>query len=103
MIQIREVVFLEEAAQDLHDACVHFNRIQPGVGDYCWDKLIEYIEAYYHFAGIHVKQYGYFRMLSNYFPYAIYYEIRVETARVIAVMPMKRDPKWIEKQLRNRR
>ena len=59
-----EVIVLEEAKYDLDDACEFYDQIEPGVGEYCWDCLIQDIESRSNFAGIHETQYGYYRSLS---------------------------------------
>jgi hypothetical protein len=41
-------------------------------------------------------------MLAKRFPYAIYYEVADEAAYVVAVLPMRRSPNWIEKRLKGR-
>jgi len=41
-------------------------------------------------------------MLAKRFPYAIYYEIENEIAYVVAVLPIRQDPAWIEKKLKER-
>ncbi len=41
-------------------------------------------------------------MFAKRFPYAIYYEIEDETAYVVAALPMRRDPAWIERKLKER-
>ena len=73
-----------------------------GIGDYFWDSLIADMESLSIFAGIHPKQHGFYRMLSKRFPYAIYYQMEDDTAYVIAILPMRRDPAWREAKLRNR-
>jgi hypothetical protein len=54
------------------------------------------------FAGIHRKQLGLYKMLARRFPYALYYDIIEDVAYVVAVLPMRRDPAWILKQLWSR-
>lgn len=64
---------------------------------------IKDIESLIIYAGIHNKSFGLYRMFSKRFPYAIYYEIKDDIAQVIAVLPMRRDPKWIKRKLTERR
>ena len=101
-MMIKDVVVLKEAADDLEDGRSFYDRRQMGVGDYFWDSLIAELESLSIFAGIHSKQHGFYRMLSRRFPYAIYYQMEDDTAYVIAVLPMRRDPAWLETKLRNR-
>ncbi len=38
-------------------------------------------------------------MLSKRFPYSIYYDVREEVVYVIAVLPMRRDPNWVQERM----
>jgi hypothetical protein len=60
------------------------------------------VESLIIYAGIHVKAIGFHRILSKRFPYAIYYEVKNNSAYVVAVLPMLRDPKWIRGKLEER-
>jgi len=100
---IKEVVVSKEAVEDLEEGRIFYERRQPGIGDYFWDSLLSDMESLAIFAGVHAKQYGFFRMLSRRFPYGIYYEIDHDTAYIIAILPMRRDPAWIEARVRSRR
>ncbi len=54
------------------------------------------------YAGVHGKQFGFYRMLSKRFPYATYYEVKREVAYVVAVLPMRRSPAWIVSTMSDR-
>lgn len=101
-MMVKDVVVLQEAANDLEDGRSFYDRRQMGIGDYFWDSLIADLESLSIFAGIHSKQHGLYRMLSKRFPYATYYQIEDDTAYVIAILPMRRNPAWLEAKLRNR-
>lgn len=102
MIRIREIITLDEVADDLNNGKAFYDRLSPGLGNYFWDSLMADIESLYLYAGIHNKKSGYHRMISKRFPYSIYYEVKGDIARVIAVLPMRRDPAWIEKKVKSR-
>ena len=102
-MKIKDIVILKEVADDLNDGKYFYDQKEAGVGDYFWDNLIADIESLVIYAGIHSKKCGLYRMFSKRFPYAIYYEIEDEIARVIAVLPMRRDPEWIKKKLKERK
>jgi len=102
MMRIKEIITLDEVAEDLNDGKAFYDRLSPGLGDYFWDSLLADIESLYLYAGIHNKKLGYYRLISRRFPYVIYYEVKGEVARVIAVLPMRRDPAWIEKKVKSR-
>ena len=102
MTKIKEIIALDEVAGDLNGGKAFYDRLSPGLGDYFWDSLMADIESLYLYAGIHNKKLGYHRMISKRFPYSIYYEVKGDVARVIAVLPMRRDPAWIEKKIKGR-
>ncbi len=99
---VREVVVLGEVAGDLNEGRGFYDQQEPGVGDYFWDSLVADIESLRIYAGIHPRKHGVYRMLARRFPYAIYYEIADDVAYVIAILPMRRSPAWIRRQLRDR-
>ena len=52
------------------------------------------------YGGIHPKVYGYHRMLSKRFLYAIYYKLEGEAVVVVyRVLDLRRDPKKIKQSL----
>lgn len=71
-----------------------------------WDSLIHevsYIESLTIYAGIHQKEFGFFRMLSKRFPYCIYYTVQDDIATVAAVLPMRKDPAWVNEAMGERK
>ena len=102
-MKVNDVLVLKEAVDDLNEGRSFYDIQEPGVGDYFWDCLITDIESLIIYAGIHIKKFGLFQMLAKRFPYAIYYEITEDIAYVVAVLPMRRDPAWILRQLKKRR
>lgn len=101
-MKIKDVILIKEVANDLKDGKSFYDQREAGVGDYFWDSLIADIESLVIYAGIHNKRYGLHRMLAKRFPYALYYEIKGEIAYVVAVLPMRRDPLWIKRKLKER-
>ncbi len=100
---IKDVVVLKEAADDLAEGQIFYDQREVGVGDYFWDSLIADIESLSIFAGIHARHYGLYRMLAKRFPYAVYYDIQDELAYIVAILPLRRDPAWIEKTVSGRK
>ena len=98
-MNINDVLVLDDAYTDLKEGKLFYDKKQLGIGEYFWDSLVSDIESLIMYAGIHSKKYKLFRMFSKRFPYAIYYQTKNQTAYVIAVLPMHRDPTWIIKKL----
>lgn len=101
-MKIKDVVALKEVANDLIAGKAFYEKIEAGAGDYFGDSIVADIESLIIYAGIHNKRHGLYRMFAKRFPYAIYYEIDDRIAYVVAVLPMRRDPAWIEKVLKGR-
>ena len=73
------------------------------MGAYFLDSLYSDIDSLRLFAGIHSVHFEkYARLLSKRFPFAVYYEVKGDTAFVRAVLDLRREPAWIAGQLKNR-
>ncbi len=99
---VKAVVVLEDVVIDLNHGKQFYDYKNLGVGDYFWDSLLSDIESLKVYGGIHSQHYGLYRMLAKRFPYAIYYNVKDEVVHVMAVLPMRRDPVWLEKELEER-
>lgn len=99
---IEDIVVLEEAASDMEDGRHFYEQQEKGIGDYFWDSLISDIESLKLYAGVHQRYSGLYRMPSKRFPYAIYYEVTDAVAYIVAVLPMRRSPLWIDKKVSGR-
>ena len=97
-----EVVVLAEAAADIENARAFYDSQCPGIGDYCADCLVSDIESLVLFHGIHLKQFGFYRLLSDRFPFGIYYRETETRTEVFAVLDLRRDPAWIRDELKGR-
>jgi hypothetical protein len=96
---MRKVVVLAEAAEDIEQARDFYDAQESGIGNYCADSLLSDVESLVLYHGIHVKYYGFYRMLAERFPFGIYYrETKTET-QVVAVLDLRRDPNWIRSEL----
>ncbi|MBC9866607.1 MAG: type II toxin-antitoxin system RelE/ParE family toxin [Opitutae bacterium] len=102
-MEIRTVVTLEEAAKDLDAGKAFYDFNEEGIGLYFIDSLLSDIESLRIRAGIHSRKFGFYRMLSKRFPFAVYYDIDGSIARVAAILDMRRDPAWIRKELEKRK
>ena len=98
-MRIRDIQILTEAVQDLVTGKRFYDQQQSGIGNYFWDSLLADMESLLIHAGVHRAVNGYHRMLAKRFPYAIYYEVVDDVARVIAILPQRRNPAWLKEQL----
>lgn len=94
------IQILDDAADDLNVGWSFYERQEQGIGDYFWDTLLSDIESLIIYAGVHTKKYGYYRMTSKRFPYSIYYDIKGETAYIVAVLPERRSLDWIRENIK---
>jgi plasmid stabilization system protein ParE len=90
---------LDLAEADLLAGFRFYERRSAGVGSYFFDSLSADIESLHLYAGVHRKYFGYFRLLSHRFPYAIYYRIVDDEVQVWRILDCRRNPRWIRKQL----
>jgi len=94
---IKDIVILEDAANDMVNGPGFYESQAAGLGEYFWDCIISDIESLLIYGGIHQRFFGLARLLSRRFPYAIYYETSESVAYVIAVLPVKNKPTAIKK------
>jgi plasmid stabilization system protein ParE len=93
------ILILPSAQDDLSEGFDFYEGQQEGLGDYFQESLFSDIESLRLYAGIHSKQFGYHRLLSKRFPYAVYYDQERRTARIWAVLDCRRDPDVIRERL----
>lgn len=87
------------ALADLRVGFRFYEKQQTGLGGYFLDSLYSDIESLLLYAGIHSQHFGKYRVLSDRFPYAVYYELREDLIMVRAVLDLRRDPSWISQKL----
>ena len=95
-----KVQIVDEAAADLADGYRFYERQAEGLGEYFLDTLWSDILSLRLSGGIHSVHNGYHRLLSRRFPYAVYYRVEEDVARVRAVLDCRRDPAWIAEKLK---
>ena len=96
------VVILEDAAEDIELGRQFYELREPGIGEYFVESILSDLSSLVLYAGIHPVHYGFQRMLSKRFPFAVYYEIEGEIVYVYGILDMRRDPLWIRSELGNR-
>ena len=103
MIEVRDVIILHEAAEDLEAGREFYEDREFGVGQYFIDCLLSDLESLKFQAGIHRKEFGFYRVFSKRFPFAIYYDISEDFARVAAILDVRRNPAWIRSEIEERK
>lgn len=89
------------AETDLLEGYAFYERQQAGIGDYFLDSLFADIDALALFAGVHPKHDDgrLHRTFAKRFPFAIYYDLKDETATVVAVLDCRQNPASITERL----
>jgi hypothetical protein len=90
------------ADEDLRKSEEFYELQAENLGIYFFDTLIADIESLSFYGGIHVKHFGFYRMLAKRFPYAIYYYIKDDLVIVIGVLDLRSKPSTNYKKLQDR-
>ena len=90
----------ESAYADIEVASQFYEAQEKGLGIYFQDSIFSDIDSLLIYAGIHQKQYAKYRLLSQKFPYAIYYDLHDGAVIVVAVLDCRRNPAWIKNKLK---
>ena len=93
------IAILPSAKEDLADDFAFFEEQQAGLGAYFLESLFSDIDSLKIYAGVHCRVFGYHRLLSKRFTFAVYYSVELGTAYVRAVLDCRRDPVWLRKRL----
>ena len=88
------------ALADLRIGFQFYEKQQIGLGGYFLDSLYSDIDSLLLYAGIQSRHFGKYRLLSDRFPYAVYYQLRHDMIMVQAVLDLRRNPMWISRQLK---
>ncbi|HXV83862.1 MAG TPA: type II toxin-antitoxin system RelE/ParE family toxin [Candidatus Binatia bacterium] len=86
------IEILDEAQQDLIEGFHFYEKRESGLGSYFLDCLFSDIDSLILYAGIHQIVFGYHRLLSKRFPFAVYYSVEQERSRVHAILDCRRNP-----------
>lgn len=77
------VRILTSACNDLDAGRRFYEQQGEGLGNYFLDSLFSDIDSLALYAGVHRKVFGFHRLLSKRFPYAIYYQLDAEGRPVV--------------------
>jgi plasmid stabilization system protein ParE len=95
-----KIRILSSAIDDLYEGRKFYEKQRKGIGEYFFDSLFSDVDSLDLYAGIHTKVFGYHRMLSKRFPYAIYYTIENESVVLVwRILDMRRNPQKIKRSL----
>ena len=93
------IQILDAAEKDIEEGFRFYESQYPDLGAYFLDSLFSDIDSLAYFAGIHRVVFGYYRMLSKRFPFAVYYRVKKEMVLISAVLDLRRNPSWIRDKL----
>ena len=96
-----KIEILDQAELDLINGSRFYEDQQEGLGSYFLANLYADIESLRIHAGVHRKAYkNYHRLLSNRFPFAVFYTLEGGTVFIQAVLDCRSDPAWLRERLR---
>ena len=100
-----QVKISEYAKADLNSTYEFYEKQAVNLGKYFFDNIISEIEMLTFYGCLHQKFYGYHRMVSKKFPYAIYYNCNKEKKEIIAVaiLDLRQNPTKINLYLKDRK
>ena len=93
------IKILFSAVEDLYAGRLFYEEQGQDLGEYFFDSLFSDIDSLALYAGIHPKIFGYHRLLSKRFPYAVYYTLDADLVVLFRVLDLRRDPDRIRKAL----
>ncbi len=91
---------LPSAIEDLSNGFKFYESQSRNLGSYFLESLFSDIDSLKLKAGVHTKVFGYYRLLSKRFPYAIYYKKESGEVLINAILDCRRNPDWIKERLR---
>jgi hypothetical protein len=94
------IVILPSAKEDLAEGFAFFEKQREGLGIYFLECLFSDIDSLKIYAGTHRRVFGFHRLLSKRFTFAVYYSLDSGTAYVRAILDCRRNPGWLRKQLK---
>ena len=93
------IKILFSAVEDLYAGRLFYEEQGQDLGEYFFDSLFSDIDSLALYAGIHPKIFGYHRLVSKRFPYAVYYTLDADLVVLFRVLDLRRDPDRIRKAL----
>lgn len=90
---------LDEAEQDLINGSDFYEQQREGLGEYFPDSIFSDIESLHLYAGIHVRHFGFHRLLAKRFPFAIYYLLEADFISIYAILDCRKNPLFAKLRL----
>src|SRR5687767_10991375 len=94
---------LRPAIEDLNRGREFYDRSGTEVGDHFLNCLQADIESLGMTKGVHRKVYGFYRLISERFPFAVYYDFEGDRIDIWRVLDLRGDPRQIRRELRRTR
>ena len=94
---------LPSAVADLDRGREFYARQSDSLGDYFLNSLFSDIDALELYGGVHPKAFGYHRLLSKRFPFAVYYKMDGDVCIVWRVLDCRQNPEKIKGALKRGR
>jgi len=95
-----QIKIRDQAQDDLVSGFEFYEAQAIGLGDYFLDSLYADIDSLLIYAGIHRVVFGkYHRLLSERFPFAVYYQIKGNTVYVHAVLDCRQNLQRTQRRL----
>ena len=96
-----KIRLLSSAFDDLTRGRDFYEQQGGGLGGYFLDSLFSDIDSLILYAGIYRQVFGFHRLLSKRFPYAIYYRMETENEEVVyRVLDCRQNPDKIHASLK---
>ncbi len=95
-----KVRILPSAVADLDRGREFYARQSDSLGDYFLDSLFSDIDSLALYAGVHARAFGYHRLLSKRFPFAVYYRMDGDVCIVWRVLDCRQNPEKIKGALK---
>ena len=99
---MKPVVVLAEAAADVESSWEFYDRQDDGLGAYFVGCVLQDLHRLEALHGTHPVHHGLMRMLSERFPFGIYYRETDDAIEVLAILDLRRDPERIRREVGER-
>lgn len=86
-----KIKILPSAIEDLHTGRLFYEKQGETLGEYFFDTLFSDIDSLVLFPEKHSKLFGYHRLLSKRFPYAVYYKIDRDVVIVYRILDQRQN------------